>query len=175
LIQSKPQNKEDEAPNKFEVFNIFSVNRLEEEQNFARQMSNQKLLVHGSRVANYVGLLSRGILLPKIVVSRGMSSRTDFGYLGSGVYFSDNLYASVKYAAPSKNGNRFALMTLVSLGRAKEFTKITPNLEKAPEGFDSCLGLAQTSQKSSDFLNNEYVVYDASQYKNQYLVEFKLL
>jgi hypothetical protein len=39
LIQSKPQNKEDEAPNKFEVFNIFSVNRLEEEQNFARQVS----------------------------------------------------------------------------------------------------------------------------------------
>lgn len=58
------------------------------------------LLFHGSRANNYVGLLSRGILLPKLVLSQGLTKRTDFGYLGHGIYFSDNAYASVKYTVP---------------------------------------------------------------------------
>ncbi|KAL6055237.1 Poly(ADP-ribose) polymerase catalytic domain protein [Balamuthia mandrillaris] len=64
------------------------------------RQSEERLLFHGSRLSNYVGLLSRGILLPKVIVSQGITSRTDFGFLGAGIYFSDNSYASLKYTTP---------------------------------------------------------------------------
>ena len=59
------------------------------------------LLFHGSRASNYVGLLSRGILLPKLVLSKGLTQRTDFGFLGHGIYFSDNSYSSLRYTSPT--------------------------------------------------------------------------
>jgi len=40
-----------------------------------------------------------GMLLPQLVVSKGFSSRTDFGFLGAGLYFSDNVYSSIKYTS----------------------------------------------------------------------------
>ena len=44
----------------------------------------ERLLFHGSNIKNWVGILTRGILLPKIVVSLGVD-RTDEGWLGSGI------------------------------------------------------------------------------------------
>jgi hypothetical protein len=66
-------------------------------------------LVHASRASNFVGLLSRGLLLPSTVLREGLSRRTDFGYLGAGIYFSDHLAASIRYTAPQPVGSPLVL------------------------------------------------------------------
>lgn len=38
------------------------------------------------RASNWVGVLSRGLLMPKIAIQKG-ANRTDPGMLGSGIYF----------------------------------------------------------------------------------------
>jgi hypothetical protein len=42
-----------------------------ETSRFTSQMHNQKLLFHGSKISNWVGLLSRGMLMPKSVTALG--------------------------------------------------------------------------------------------------------
>ena len=60
-----------------DIKNIFSVRREEELKQFTDSIPNQRTLFHGSRISNWVGLLGRGILLPKVCVgfqTRGLSS-----------------------------------------------------------------------------------------------------
>jgi len=61
------------------VKNIYSLCRDSEQLAFDKNIGNEKLLFHGSRVQNWVGILSRGILLPKTVVKLGVN-RTDAGW-----------------------------------------------------------------------------------------------
>jgi poly [ADP-ribose] polymerase 2/3/4 len=56
---------------KIKIKNIFQVERPIESKKFDNNLENQRLLFHGSKIENMVGILSRGILLPKIVVSKG--------------------------------------------------------------------------------------------------------
>ncbi len=70
------------------VVNLFKVRRDGDWDAFTSSLANRRLLFHGSRIQNWVGILSRGILLPRIVVSLGVS-RTDAGWLGNGIYFGD--------------------------------------------------------------------------------------
>src|SRR5262245_22997233 len=70
------------------VKNVYTVKRPVEWDAFTEKIGNQRLLFHGSRISNWVGILTRGILLPKIVVSMGVN-RTDEGWLGHGLYFGD--------------------------------------------------------------------------------------
>ena len=64
------------------VKNIYKLKRNHEWDAFTTGIGNQRLLFHGSRIQNWVGILSRGILLPKIVVSLGVN-RTDAGGWGT--------------------------------------------------------------------------------------------
>ncbi len=57
------------------VDNIFAVSRPAEKAAFKSEIMDQRLLFHGSRISNYVGLLSRGVLMPKVVVAMGGKRR----------------------------------------------------------------------------------------------------
>jgi poly [ADP-ribose] polymerase len=152
------------------VHNVYAVRRDTEWGAFTAQLSNQRLLFHGSRISNWVGILSRGILLPKIVVSMG-GDRTDEGWLGSGIYFGDSATTSAQYAAPGKKGTSFLAVTRVALGRIKDYTEITYGLNKPPAGYDSCHGLRCTEDVDSEFDDDEYVIYNAAQQRVEHLVE----
>src|SRR5439155_12430552 len=106
------------------VKNIYTVKRPGEWDGFTAQVGNQRMLFHGSRIANWMGLLSRGILLPKIVVSMGVN-RTDAGWLGNGIYFGDAACTSSFYTTPGKKGTRLMGIARVGLGKAKQYNKIT--------------------------------------------------
>mmetsp|Transcript_30972 Transcript_30972/g.40892 ORF Transcript_30972/g.40892 Transcript_30972/m.40892 type:complete len:895 (-) Transcript_30972:265-2949(-) len=147
------------------IRNIFKVRRPEEEARFTTKIKdNQQLLFHGSRLCNFVGLLSRGILLPKIVVSMG-GTRTDGGWLGDGIYFGD-ADTSCNYAMEGQKGTKLMLMNLVALGKMCDYDTITYGLTSPPPGYDSCHGV-----KGTEFDDDEYVVYTEEQQKIQYLVE----
>lgn len=155
------------------VLNIFTVRRDNEVRDFASHIGNEQLLFHGSRIRNWVGILSRGILLPKIAVSLGVN-RTDAGWLGNGIYFGDAASTSSFYTSPGRRGTRLMALARVSLGRVKEFQKITYGLTQPPAGYDSCHGVRSTPARRTDFADDEYVVYNPNQQKLEYLVEFRM-
>lgn len=153
------------------VKNIYTLKRAQEWGGFTENISNQRLLFHGSRIKNWVGILSRGILLPKIVVSLGVN-RTDAGWLGSGIYFGDASCTSAYYTTPGKKGTRFMGLARVALGKMKDFTKITYGITEPPPGFDSCHGVRAKAGVQSQFADDEYVIYKQQQQRLEYLVEF---
>lgn len=152
------------------VKNIFTLKREGEWDEFTSDLGNQRLLFHGSRIQNWVGILSRGILLPKIVVSMGVS-RTDAGWLGNGIYFGDAACTSAFYTTPGKKGTRFMAIARVALGKMKDYTKITYGLAAPPDGFDSCHGVRRRAGVDSQFDDDEYVIYRTPQQRLEYLVE----
>lgn len=155
-----------------QILNIYRVKRTNEWKSFDTSVGNEKMMFHGSRIQNWVGLLTRGILMPKIVVSMGVN-RTDAGWLGNGIYFGDAACTSAFYTTPGKKKTRFMAIARVGLGKVKDFTKITYGLNGPPDGYDSCHGVRNAKGNSSDFQDDEYVIYRQNQQRIEYLVEFK--
>lgn len=104
-----------------EILNIYSIQRAVEDHLFTHSLDSKQLLFHSSHVQNFVGILSRGLLLPKIVVDDYGGSRSDPGMLGSGIYFADSPTLSCKFSAPGKTGrqSRLMLVNQVALGNVK--------------------------------------------------------
>jgi predicted DNA-binding WGR domain protein len=150
---------------------VYTLKRKGELEAYDGSMGNERVLFHGSRIKNWVGILSRGILLPKIVVSMGVS-RTDAGWLGNGIYFGDAACTSSFYTSPGRKGTRLMGLTRVALGKMKDFTKITYGIAEAPAGFHSCHGVRAKPGVSSQFADDEYVIYRTQQQKLEHLVEF---
>lgn len=153
------------------VRNIYRVKRPAEWAAFNAGVGNEKMLYHGSRIQNWVGLLTRGILLPKIVVSMGVN-RTDAGWLGHGIYFGDAACTSLFYTTPGKRKTRLMCIARVAMGKIKDFTKITYGLNEPPKGYDSCHGVRRKPGVKSQFDDDEYVIYRTDQQRMEYLVEF---
>ena len=153
------------------VKSVFQLKRPGEWSGFRADLGNHRHLFHGSRIKNWVGILSRGILMPKLVVSMG-GTRTDAGWLGNGIYFGDAACTAGYYAAPGKSGSRFMAIARVALGEMKDYTKITYGLPGPPAGYHSCHGVRRKSGLQSQFDDDEYVVYDPKQQRLEYLVEF---
>lgn len=156
---------------KIKVKAVYTVRREAEWTAFREDVGNERLLFHGSRIGNWVGLLSRGLLMPKIVVSMGVN-RTDPGWLGHGLYFGDASCTSAFYTTAGKKKTRFMGVFRVALGKAKEYKKITYGLEGPPKGYDSNHGVRSKTLRRSDFEDDEYVIYDTRQQRQEYLVEF---
>ncbi|KAG2201741.1 hypothetical protein INT47_002001, partial [Mucor saturninus] len=77
-----------------ELVHLLAVNRTEEESRFDpyKTESNRKLLWHGSRVGNVMGILKQGLRVsPKTSSSNG-------AMLGNGIYFADTFSKSLNYA-----------------------------------------------------------------------------
>ena len=153
------------------VKEVYKVVRPEERKVFDKKVGNEMMLMHGSNIKNWVGILSRGILLPKIVVTMGVN-RTDAGWLGNGIYFGDAACTSLYYAAKGKKGTRMMAVARVGMGKIKDYTKITYGLDAPPKGYDSTHGIRNTPKKKSQFADDEYVVYRSEQQQIEYLIEF---
>jgi poly [ADP-ribose] polymerase len=153
------------------VQNIFTLMRDHEHQGFASHVGNERLMFHGSRIKNWVGILSRGILMPKIVVSMGVN-RTDAGWLGNGIYFGDAACTAAFYTTPGSRKTRLMSVARVALGKVKDFHKITYGINEPIPGYDSHHGVRRSTLVRSEFDDDEYVIYNQSQQRMEYLVEF---
>ncbi|KAJ7561684.1 hypothetical protein O6H91_03G037600 [Diphasiastrum complanatum] len=177
-----------------ELEDVFSVRRYGENDSFATfkaSLRNRMLLWHGSRLTNYVGILSQGL---RVAPPEAPAT----GYMfGKGVYFADLVSKSAQYCYTSK-ANPVGLMLLseVALGEMKEL-KSAKYMEKPPEGFNSTKGLGQTKPNESTFeyldndvtvpcglpvpsgvqgselLYNEYIVYDPAQVRLRFLLKVR--
>ncbi|XP_051998661.1 protein mono-ADP-ribosyltransferase PARP4-like [Xyrauchen texanus] len=158
-----------------QIQQILRVNRGVELQMFKGELGNIKLLLHSSSPRSFVGILSRGLLLPRVGVEQHGIERTDIGNLGGGIYFSDSLWTSLKYSKPSvTDGSRLLLVCEVALGQCKKLLKRDTTLTSAPEGYSSVHGVCRTPKTASEFEDDEYVVYNQDQIKLKYVVQYTL-
>ncbi|XP_077946964.1 protein mono-ADP-ribosyltransferase PARP4-like isoform X2 [Gasterosteus aculeatus] len=155
------------------VQRVLRVSRGAELQAFKSELGNIKPLLHSSSPSNFVGVLSRGLLLPRVGVEHHGIERTDVGSLGSGIYFSDAVSTSLKYSKPSEtDGSRLLLVCDVALGRCRDEHKGDVTLTRAPEGHHSVHGVRRGPNAPSEFEDDEYVVYSPDQVKLKYVVQF---
>uniref|UniRef100_A0A7N5ZVD1 Poly [ADP-ribose] polymerase n=1 Tax=Anabas testudineus TaxID=64144 RepID=A0A7N5ZVD1_ANATE len=173
------------------VLDIFSVDRDGESNNFLSQLHNRTLLWHGSRLSNWVGILSQGLRVapPEAPVT---------GYMfGKGIYFADMSSKSANYCFANQHNNvGLLLLCEVALGDSNELLDADYEASNLPSGKHSTKGLGQTGPdpKNSVTLNgvtvplgpgvktgvgtntgysllyNEYIVYNPAQTRMRYLL-----
>ncbi|XP_064404222.1 poly [ADP-ribose] polymerase 2-like isoform X3 [Halichondria panicea] len=179
-----------------QLLDLFSVEREGEAEQFTDK-GNRKLLWHGSRITNWVGILSQGLRIapPEAPVT---------GYMfGKGLYFADMSSKSANYCFASKAKNEgFILLCDVSLGNTHDLLAAEYNADELVKGrrAHSVMGLGRIAPNPSMdhtlsdgcvvplgtsvdtgvsnprgyTLNyNEYIVYDVKQVKMRYLAKVK--
>ncbi|XP_009475160.1 PREDICTED: poly [ADP-ribose] polymerase 4 [Nipponia nippon] len=167
------KNNYNECP--VRILQVYRVGRITETAEFLSSLGNVRSLFHASSVRNFMGILSRGLLMPKVVVEGHGLERTDTGNLGSGIYFSDSVSTSIKYSSPSEmDGTRLLAVCDVALGSCLDLYERDYSLNNAPSGYDSVHGVRKTADMSSDFEDDEFVVYKTCQVKIRYVVKFCL-
>ena len=175
--------------NRLSLVKAFELNRHGEKEKFKNNLGNKKLLWHGSRITNFVGILSQGL---RIAPPEAPSS----GYLyGKGVYFADMAQKSSNYCYPVNN---MALILLgeVALGKEDQRTSCDFNLPKTMKnGTNSVHALGRFEPDGGDFINEdvlvpngdskineknefcnnyaEYIVYNVDQIKLRYLLKIR--
>lgn len=176
-----------------DVEEIFKINRHGEAKRYKpfKKLPNRALLWHGSRITNFVGILSQGLRIapPEAPVT---------GYMfGKGIYFADMVSKSANYCfATKKDPYGLLLLCEVALGSMHEL-KRADFVTKLPPGKHSTKGVGATypnaaQQKvtedgvivpcgkpvtdknlNSSLLYNEYIVYDVAQVQVKYLLKVK--
>lgn len=181
---------------KLKILDIFEVDRPKDRQDFVayEDLHNQMLLWHGSRMSNWVGILSQGLRIapPEAPVT---------GYMfGKGVYFADIVSKSANYCATNKKDNiGFLMACQVALGDTYDKTA-AEFVNKLSPRYQSCrgVGLSHPDPKEavtiddgvtvplgklvpnpdideSDLLYNEFIVYDIAQIKFKYFFKFQFM
>jgi poly [ADP-ribose] polymerase len=175
-----------------EIEDLFELDREGEKERYTKDIHNKQLLWHGSRLTNYVGIISQGLRIapPEAPVT---------GYMfGKGVYFADMVSKSANYCFTNPTNNT-GLMILceVALGNCNDKLQADYYAANLPPNKHSTKGLGKnipdpSHTKTIDgdvlvplgkqvdakvpntvLLYNEFIVYDIKQIKMKYLLRLK--
>jgi len=194
IIQEFVTNTHAKTHNKYglTILDIFEMDREGESDRYSefKKHKNRMLLWHGSRLTNFVGIISQGLRIapPEAPVT---------GYMfGKGVYFADMVSKSANYCNTSRdNNNGCLLLCEVALGKTNDLyasdyyadklpsgclsTKGCGTTNPAPSGFrtmkDGCVvpcGASEvaTLPQASSLLYNEFIVYNVNQIRIRYMI-----
>ncbi|KAJ3348914.1 Poly [ADP-ribose] polymerase 2 [Entophlyctis luteolus] len=195
LVETYTANTHGQTHNhyKLKVEDVFELEKEDSYEKKGTKLHNKKLLWHGSRITNFVGILSQGLRIapPEAPVT---------GYMfGKGVYFADMVSKSANYCFTTRsNPTGLLLLCEVALGdenalvnsdyHADESMKANgkhstwgmgrtvPNPKEfvtLPNGVVVPCGKAVTSKDSLTLQYNEFICYDLSQIRLKYLVKMK--
>eukprot|EP00742_Colponemidia_sp_Colp-10_P000975 GILJ01001057.1.p1 GENE.GILJ01001057.1~~GILJ01001057.1.p1 ORF type:complete len:855 (-),score=177.28 GILJ01001057.1:120-2531(-) len=196
LVQQYVKNTHAATHNQYslEIEDLFKLEREGEESLFQdyKDFENRQLLWHGSRLTNFVGILSQGLRIapPEAPVT---------GYMfGKGVYFADMVSKSANYCFTNPSNNTgLLLLCEVALGDMNEKLQADYNASDLPRGKHSTKGLGKTFPNPDEFktldngtvvpcgssvtkdipgsslMYNEFIVYDTKQIKIRYMVRTK--
>ncbi|GAB2281612.1 Poly [ADP-ribose] polymerase 2 [Dionaea muscipula] len=175
-----------------DIVHIFRVFRDEEAERFGKfsKTKNRWLLWHGSRLTNWMGILSQGLRIapPEAPVT---------GYMfGKGVYFADMFSKSANYCYASHTARTGVLLLCeVALGDMEELLCANYDADKLPQGKLSTKGVGATAPDLSEaqvlddgvivplgkpvqrpdskgsLLYNEYIVYNVDQIRMRYVIQ----
>ncbi|XP_009144575.1 poly [ADP-ribose] polymerase 2 [Brassica rapa] len=177
-----------------EMIQLFRASRAVEADRFQQFSSskNRMLLWHGSRLTNWVGILSQGLrIAPREAPVTGYR-------FGKGVYFADMFSKSVNYCyANSGSNDGVLLLCEVALGDVNELIYPDYEADNLPTGKLSTKGVGKTAPNGSEaktleegvvvplgkpedhsstmgmLLYNEYIVYNTEQIKMRYVIQVK--
>jgi len=195
LLETYALNTQDKtvyAP-QFVVEEIFEVERENEMSRFDpfKGFPNRQLLWHGSRLTNWVGILSQGLR-----IAPPEAPKTGYRF-GKGVYFADCVAKSTSYCFSTRDSpTAVLLLAEVALGSMNEL-KHDQYMEKPPAGTHStkALGMSAPDPKedkiiensikvplgkitktglSTSCTHNEFIVYDVSQIHIRYLLRVRI-
>lgn len=178
-----------------ELENAYELKREGEDERFdkyCKDIGNRKLLWHGSRVTNFVGIISEGLRIapPSAPIS---------GYLfGKGVYFADMIAKSADYCrAETSDMTALILLCEVACGNPNKKEYFDCYSGNLPKGKHCTLGMGRNhpDPKNEVILDgvsvpmgppyvgvdgekrgigyNEWVVYTVDQIKMKYLLKCK--
>jgi hypothetical protein len=186
IIEEYLSNSSSDNYRGLKLAECYEIEREGESKNF-NKMSNRMLLWHGSRITNYVGILSQGL---RIAPPEAPSTGYNFG---KGVYFADMSSKSHCYCYPS-NDTAIMLLAEVSIGTPNELHSFDYNAANLPKGTHSTKGCGRnvlsstmknkegitipcgkmTQAPTSGYLgHNEYIVYNTNQIRLRYLLKVK--
>lgn len=128
------------------------MDKEEDNLRYTKDIDNKQLLWHGSRLTNYVGIISQGLRIapPEAPVT---------GYMfGKGVYFADMVSKSANYCCTSK-ANSIGLMLLceVALGDMCEKFGADYYASNLPPGKSSTKGMGRTAPMEGNFVDDVWV------------------
>ncbi|NP_001086535.1 poly(ADP-ribose) polymerase 2 S homeolog [Xenopus laevis] len=176
------------------LLRVFELQRVGEECNFREDLPNRMLLWHGSRLTNWVGILSQGLRVapPEAPVT---------GYMfGKGIYFADVSSKSANYCFSSRDKNvGVLLLSEVALGECNELLAADCDAQKKIKSKHSTKGLGRsipdpkksiihegavvplgplmdtglTNDGGYTLNYNEYIVYDPHQVRMKYLLQVR--
>ncbi|XP_051832935.1 poly [ADP-ribose] polymerase 2 isoform X2 [Antechinus flavipes] len=176
------------------LLEVFEVEKEGENEAFRKDLPNRMLLWHGSRLGNWMGILSHGLRIapPEAPVT---------GYMfGKGIYFADMSSKSANYCFPSRLKNiGLLLLSEVALGDCNELLEANPEAAGLLQGKHSTKGMGKMAPNPSQFVTlngttvplgpasntgilnpqgytlnyNEFIVYDPSQVRMRYLLKIQ--
>ncbi len=152
------------------VYRVYKLRREVEHADYNTKVGNEHHLFHASRISNWVGILSRGLLLPAAVTKLGIR-RTDFGWLGAGIYFGAEWDTSEQYCTPGSHGTGCMLVARVALGKIQDNIMQDGSITAPNAGYNSIHG--DPTKKNTQFDDHEYCVYEQNQHSMSYLVQFR--
>jgi poly [ADP-ribose] polymerase len=145
------------------VYEIEISNMKSRFDQYGRAIGNIKELWHGTRVANVLSILHKGLIMPK----------QNYNLLfGTGIYFSDQSTKSLNYShgfwdGGAKDNECFMFLSSVSMG--KEYVPLHKDNDMPKKGYDSTYAIGG----KSGVINNEMVIYNLNQCNLTYLCKFK--
>ncbi|KAJ3108880.1 Poly [ADP-ribose] polymerase 2 [Phlyctochytrium planicorne] len=177
-----------------DVQEVFEIDKEDIYDELGYKLHNKKLLWHGSRLTNFVGILSQGLRIapPEAPVT---------GYMfGKGVYFADMVSKSANYCQTSK-ANNTGLMLLCEVALGDENPLINADFNAGdvakknnkhstlgkgrtipdPAGYKTLddgvvvpCGKEAANPDTKCYLQyNEFIVYDIRQIRLRYLIKMK--
>jgi poly [ADP-ribose] polymerase len=134
------------------IATIYKLDRKGEAERFKDKsvIGNRRLLWHGSRLTNFVGIVSQGL---RIAPPEAPCSGYRFG---KGIYFADMAQLSANYCRAYGQKEFLMLLCDVALGDMAEFHK-DKYVEKAPEGKHSVFALGRIQPDPAEFTTMYYI------------------
>ena len=166
----------------YELVDCFSIERDGEDKRFnPKKLGNKKLLWHGSRFSNYVGIIRQGLRIAPPEAPHN-------GYLsGKGIYFATNINLSFGYGCPHLSNNvGIYVLAEVAVGKSGPSDGYnTTEASMLKKGFNSTEWINESNLKTNKKVfgdvevpfgsssSQAYIVYNENQVKLRYLVRIK--
>jgi poly [ADP-ribose] polymerase len=132
-----------------DIDEVYTIKRAGEKASYTAKsagLHNKRLLWHGSRLSNWIGILKEGLRIAP-------PSAPTTGYMfGKGVYFADMVSKSANYCFASATApDGVLLLSEVALGSMYECKK-AEYVEGLPVGKHSTFGVGKTMPDKNDVL-----------------------
>lgn len=153
------------------VYKVELASQQEAFEGAAKELGNVHKLWHGTRVANLLSIMGKGLLMPKS--SPGQKAGAMFG---DGLYFANQSSKSINYCdgmywtGGANTGKVYMFLASVAVGKAYTPSHATGGGSKPPAGYDSFWAKAG----KSGVRNDEIIVFRGDQVRLDYILEIEI-